>query len=344
MMLAFSPAAAIVVLMLMARCGSSEPDLAMSMPALQAQPPRDEPESAPSLSGVSRSEWPPTTVVVPRHRESAGWGLEAALPRADRSETDRAFPTPATALDLDRNGSGELAPHHNEGLLPASRLIPDHSASATGASAAGFSSSRALDREVEHFARMPIPVDPASRLAFLCNAYNANAMHKAREAARRPGFTTVKDTPGFFDRDPIVVGGITMTLDDLETRYIRPQGDPRVHAALVCGAASCPPGREEPFDPARIDAQLDEQCRRWVNDPTLNTVRGDTLLLSPIFDWYGADFGAPSGAGVIEFLRRYAASGGPIAALLARLPNPTIEWLPYDWSLPAAATVELEDR
>jgi hypothetical protein len=336
-------------------CQVGEPDLAMSLPALADEPPRTEPSGTPSVTGVDRGAWPTTRVDVPRQRETGGPGLEtAALRFAGDDRAASPSPTAGQALELDRSAADDLRPRSAASMASPPEPPPRLGVQAPPAGAmpasppvdarpgATLPASARLARDVDAYGRAAMPADPAARLAFLCNAYNANALLKAVEAARRPGFTSVKDTPGFFDRDLIVVAGESMTLDQLEHDRIRPLGDPRVHAALVCGARSCPPLPDEPLDPARLDEQLDEQCRRWVNDPSMNFVRGDTLLLSPIFDWYGADFRGDSGAGVIEFLRRYAAPDGPIAALLQRVPDPTIEWLPYDWSLPAGA-VELQE-
>ena len=106
--------------------------------------------------------------------------------------------------------------------------------------------------------------------------------------------------------------------------------DPRIHAALVQGAMGSPPLRAEPYDAARLSEQLDDQCRRWINDPARNRARGDTLALSAILERHQADFAASPFGGVLGFVKAYAAPGGPIAELLARNPAPAIEWIPFD--------------
>ncbi|MEM7229531.1 MAG: DUF547 domain-containing protein, partial [Planctomycetota bacterium] len=144
----------------------------------------------------------------------------------------------------------------------------------------------ALVRVVEGYAMLERPDDRNAALAILSNAYNANVLLKVVEAQASGNFTTVVNEKGFFDADRITVVGESMTLNDLENKQIRPYGDARIHAALVCAAISCPPLRAEPFTAAELDAQFDDQSRRWVNDATKNFVRNDTLVVSRIFDWY----------------------------------------------------------
>ena len=68
--------------------------------------------------------------------------------------------------------------------------------------------------------------------------------------------------------------------------------DPRIHFAVICASIGCPMLREEAFVADRLEAQLDEQARRFLSDRTRNRFdapRG-RLEVSKIFDWYGEDF------------------------------------------------------
>ena len=53
--------------------------------------------------------------------------------------------------------------------------------------------------------------------------------------------------PGAFDAPWAMVGGESLSLNDIEHGKIRRFRDPRIHAALVCGSVSCPTLRYEPF-------------------------------------------------------------------------------------------------
>ncbi|MCZ6836096.1 MAG: DUF547 domain-containing protein, partial [Planctomycetota bacterium] len=127
------------------------------------------------------------------------------------------------------------------------------------------------------------------------------------------------------------------TLNILENDRIRPLGDPRTHAALVCAATSCPPLMAVPYFGPKIDEQLDAQCRLWVNDSQRNRVEDGKLLLSEIFKWYGVDFEVEPYGGVVGFVKTYATPGSDLASFLDSNPDPEIEWLTYDWTLNRAS-------
>lgn len=133
------------------------------------------------------------------------------------------------------------------------------------------------------------------KLAFWINAYNILAIdlvqrHYPVDSIRSIGrlfFPVWKKEAG-------VIGGRSYTLDGIENEILRPMGEPRIHAAIVCASLSCPPLRREPYRAATLDTQLDDNVRRWLADPRKGA-RIDrparTLYLSPIFDWFGEDFG-----------------------------------------------------
>ncbi len=193
----------------------------------------------------------------------------------------------------------------------------------------------------------------AERLAFYLNAYNALTLRllldhwppDAHEGSAWPA-RSIRNVPGAWDRIRFVVAGDSMTLDHLENAVVRARfGDARVHMAMVCAARSCPPLRAEPYTGDRLDAQLDDQSRRFVRDPAHVRVDADagTVWLSPIFDWFADDFatfapdaptppGVPARlAGVARFVARYLPEG-PSRAFVAR-GRWRAAWLDYDWTL-----------
>ncbi|MBU1247180.1 MAG: DUF547 domain-containing protein, partial [Proteobacteria bacterium] len=103
--------------------------------------------------------------------------------------------------------------------------------------------------------------------------------------------------------------------------------DPRVHFALNCTALSCPPLLNQAFDPLRLDEQLDQVTRTFLNDPARTWLTGDTLHLSRIFKWFAEDFADP-----VAFVRGYAE--GEFKARLAALGDTIkVRYQEYDWSL-----------
>jgi len=130
------------------------------------------------------------------------------------------------------------------------------------------------------------------QLAFYMNVYNAETLQFIID---NYPVETIKDLGGFlstpWDKKVVTLFGDPTTLNTLEHKIIRKQFDePRIHFALVCAAVSCPPLRREAYTAAKLDSQLDNQARIFLQQKEKNRIEGDTLYLSSIFDWYGGDF------------------------------------------------------
>ena len=183
------------------------------------------------------------------------------------------------------------------------------------------------------------PTD-ADRLAYWINAYNAVCMFRVLER-NLPGNLiagTATPIPGsIYLVDQTPVGGRGMTLDGIEKDKIRSTGDPRIHFAVNCASYSCPPLRTEAYTAARLDDQLDDQGRRYLNDPRAARLvdDDDTVALNSIFtEFYKGDFVTPyrettgdKDADLLDALRPFAASGSPVHRA-ARYKS-----MSYDWSL-----------
>ncbi len=142
-------------------------------------------------------------------------------------------------------------------------------------------------------------VDPDSlsrseALAYWLNLYNAGALDAAAQAVGDSA-TTVLRVPGAFSRTWASVAGERLSLNDIEHGKIRRFGDPRIHGALVCGSASCPTLRYEPYTSHGLDQQLDTQMRAFLaGGGAVFDSNSNQLMLSRIFLWYGADFVRPN--------------------------------------------------
>lgn len=176
-------------------------------------------------------------------------------------------------------------------------------------------------------------------LAFWLNLYNAGALDLAA-SAHVAGKQTVLRVPGAFAATWASVAGERLSLNDIEHGKIRRFGDPRIHGALVCGSASCPTLRHEPFDGARLDAQLDDQMRTFLagGGAEVDRERG-TVRLSRVFRWYGGDFTRP-GRMPTWIPARKANLRAAVADWLSEddgrwvaQASPRLEFAPYDWGL-----------
>jgi hypothetical protein len=174
----------------------------------------------------------------------------------------------------------------------------------------------------------------AERLALLLNLYNAQTLRLILEHHPIRSIRNIGVLPGAAWKRPIVRwGGKTLSLDQLEHEQIRPVfNEPRIHFVLVCAAKGCPPLRGEPYLAAKLEAQLDDQARVFLGTTVKNRFdpKAGVLWLSPIFDWYGRDFGADS-AGIIRYVTPYLPADA--RAELARASKVEVRFTDYDWSL-----------
>jgi hypothetical protein len=170
-------------------------------------------------------------------------------------------------------------------------------------------------------------------MAFLINAYNAFTVEKI--LTRYPEIRSIWDFGRLignpFKDEFFLLLGEKRSLDWIEHESLRKNyGDPRVHYAVNCASVGCPMLREEAYAAARLDAQLEEQARRFLSDRSRNRLRGARLEVSKIFDWFSKDFEPRDGyfARYAEVLGEDARERGAI-----RAGGYSLHFLDYDWSL-----------
>ncbi|MCB9727172.1 MAG: DUF547 domain-containing protein [Deltaproteobacteria bacterium] len=172
------------------------------------------------------------------------------------------------------------------------------------------------------------------QMAFWINAYNAWTVERVLEAWPVKSFKKLDWPRGPWKREFVRLGlsPEPVSLDWIEHEVLRKRyAEPRIHMALVCASRSCPALRSEAYVAARLDAQLEDQARRFVGDPAKNRLDAEAgvLWLSKIFDWYGEDFERGGGS-----VRAFVAAHLPAdAAARVRDGSLDIRWLDYDWSL-----------
>ncbi|MGY8827176.1 MAG: DUF547 domain-containing protein [Candidatus Latescibacterota bacterium] len=133
--------------------------------------------------------------------------------------------------------------------------------------------------------------NPQHALAYWINAYNASVLRGVIDAYPIDSVKDIKLFNGFFNRTEWTIGGETMTLNHIENEIIRPQfKDPRIHFVVNCGATSCPELENRAFDGETLNTRLEAAARRFANNKKHLYLKGDTLYLSKILEWYGADF------------------------------------------------------
>ncbi|WP_254767118.1 DUF547 domain-containing protein [Salinilacihabitans rarus] len=183
------------------------------------------------------------------------------------------------------------------------------------------------------------------RLAFWLNCYNAYAQ-VLLEADPSPLSGSVLGRWKFVVRDRVPVGGVWLSLNDIEHGMLRsskhPWGmgylprpfpssfeqtfrleevDPRIHFALSRGAESCPPIAV--YSPVDVDEELDIATEWYLEENVTYDPADEVATVPRLFLWYRGDFGGRRG--VVEFLREYDAV--PEGA------TPSLEYDEYDWSV-----------
>ncbi|MEE4660556.1 MAG: DUF547 domain-containing protein, partial [Halieaceae bacterium] len=150
-----------------------------------------------------------------------------------------------------------------------------------------------------------------------------------------PGVTSIrKIKDGFFSIGPwgmdiIGVDGVTLTLNDIEHRILRPlYEEPRVHFAVNCASMGCPNLQPEPWRADSLEARYEAAARAFIAHPRGLTLAGNTVTLSAIFKWFSEDFGEDRKA-VLDWVATYAA---PQTAQQLRQFDGRVRY-DYDWSL-----------
>jgi hypothetical protein len=116
---------------------------------------------------------------------------------------------------------------------------------------------------------------------------------------------------------------------------VRPLGDPRVHAVVICASTSCPALPRAPLRATRSTRSWTPRVRQWLadRDKGLRVDRAaNTIQLSKIFDWFEDDF-AKTG-GVPAFLARYAPDADR-AWLRDHGADADLAYFSYDWRVNA---------
>jgi hypothetical protein len=163
-----------------------------------------------------------------------------------------------------------------------------------------------------------------AKLAYYLNAYNALAMYDVLQSGMPKDLNAVKVR--FFYKNKLSIGGVKMSLYDLENKIVRPMGDPRVHFALNCMVRGCPRLPREPFRADQLDMELEATAQYFLNEERNVKVEADkqTVRFSQILQFYTEDFlkKAPS---LIAYANKYRDSKIPEGF--------KVDFIPYDWTL-----------
>lgn len=181
-----------------------------------------------------------------------------------------------------------------------------------------------LNALVEMAGKLSVSKDKADEYqAFWINGYNLMVI---KGIVDHYPIKSPMDIGGFFDKEIRNIGGTEITLNAIENELLRGNfpDEPRFHFVLVCGALGCPPIIAEAYLPANLEAQLDKQTKKAMNDPDFIRLEKKKVRISQIFEWYEKDF-IRDGQNVVDFINAYRTE---------KLPEKTkISYYSYDWTL-----------
>lgn len=162
-------------------------------------------------------------------------------------------------------------------------------------------------------------------LAFYIDAYNALTVKSVLDLWP---VESVMQEDGFFDERTHRVAGRALTLNGLENDVIRSErfAEPRIHFAVNCASAGCPPLQRQAFTAGNLERLLERATRAFVRRTT--RIRGGRARLSQIFEWFAGDFEAAGG--VRAFVARYLLDD---RAAAIRDEDTRLAYTPYDWAL-----------
>lgn len=176
--------------------------------------------------------------------------------------------------------------------------------------------------------------------ALFLNAYNALTVKTILNRVSDDGtykIESIRDISDVFDLGVHNVGGFTLSLNNIEHNILRPFfKDPRIHFAVNCASASCPPLPTRAFTAASVDEQLEVLTRDALSSDDFVRVEGEALVVTKLLEWYGPDFVTNGYKGaekdLVSFILKYARE--EVRDWIESQTSPIdIEFMNYDWTL-----------
>jgi hypothetical protein len=136
------------------------------------------------------------------------------------------------------------------------------------------------------------------KMAFWVNAYNAFVLqtvinhYPIHGASRSYPPNSIRQIPGAFDQAKYRAGGKSVTLDEIEKTVLPQFREPRLYLALGRGALGSGRLRSEAYAGDRIEKQLDDVQKEFVNEAAMIRIdrAAGEIAVTPIVSWREAEF------------------------------------------------------
>lgn len=165
-----------------------------------------------------------------------------------------------------------------------------------------------LNRYIQQLTQLdPRTFNQAQQLSYWVNLYNALTVQLI---LKNYPVSSITKLGGFFSFGPwdqkiTTIAGQSLSLNDIEHRILRPiWQDPRIHFVVNCASLGCPNLPLKALT-ANNSAQIfNEAAIAYLNQAKGVDIKGKTLVLSKIFDWYRDDFGRDQQA-MLNYIQSY---------------------------------------
>jgi hypothetical protein len=190
------------------------------------------------------------------------------------------------------------------------------------------------------------------KMAFWLNAYNAIVLqtvinhYPIHGTSKAYPSNSIRQIPGAFDQAKYRVAGKSVTLDEIEKTALPPFNEPRLYLALGRGAIGSGRLRSEAYAGERLDKQLDDIQKEFVNDASMLRIdrSAGQLAVTPVMSWHESEFAqAYEKSAPATFAQRSPLERAVIAFVMPRLfplekefvqqNEFRMTFLPFDWRL-----------
>ena len=165
----------------------------------------------------------------------------------------------------------------------------------------------------------------ADKLAFYINSYNALSVFNILDSGIPESHSGLKKVK-FFAFKKMPIGGEVMSLKTYEDDIIRKQGDPRIHFALNCMAASCPQLPQVAFVGAQLEEQLQSGTKKFFSEKRNLNLESDKKIAytTEILSFFPEDFLAQAPT-LVDYINRYSSDKVPA--------DYKLKFISYDWTV-----------
>lgn len=188
----------------------------------------------------------------------------------------------------------------------------------------GFKQDRAaLDEYLNHLSSFDPDNDWSVQelLAYYINLYNANTVDLILD---NYPVKSIQDIDKAWTKGIVPINNRKLSLGGIENGILRKMNEPRIHFAINCASISCPKLINEAYTAAKINEQLDQVTKEFINS-NKNTITANNPKVSSIFDWYKKDYISEETPTVIDYINQYSTT--------KINPGATLQYKEYNWDL-----------